>query len=64
MEGIERYRQEHGVGDRERAFGAEPKGHSERAAWERQQRRLAEQQRALGLGQGIQSRARGIEIGI
>jgi hypothetical protein len=68
VEGIERYRQEHGISDRERAFGAEPKGRSERASWNTQRRRLAEQQRQLGLARGARSRGlqRGasMEIGI
>ncbi len=66
VEAIERYRQEHGIGDSERAFGAEPKDGRERATWNAQRRRLAERQRQLGLGHGIESRSRsrGLEIGI
>ena len=51
VEGIERYRQEHRVTDRRSALGAEPRGGMERHDWEAQQRRVAETQRALGLGQ-------------
>ncbi len=51
VEAIERYRQEHRVTDRRSALGTEPKAGHERHDWDAQQRRLAESQRALGLGQ-------------
>ena len=45
---IERYRQEHGVVDRNRALGAEPKQRAERARREAELRRLRQVQRQLG----------------
>jgi conjugative relaxase-like TrwC/TraI family protein len=51
VEGIERYRQEHGVKDLGRAFGREAKRGAERARQVAARRRLNETQRVLGLGQ-------------
>lgn len=48
VEGIERYRQEHGITDRARAFGPDAKSGAERAVQEQARRRLMEAQRALG----------------
>ena len=45
---IEGYRQEHGVKDRDRAFGAKPREPAERAARDRAQRQLQRLQRDLG----------------
>ena len=50
--GIEGYRQEHGIKDRENALGKEPTDGFERASWTEQRSRLAEQQRTLQLQQG------------
>jgi hypothetical protein len=50
---IETYRQRHGVKDRERAFGSEPRRAAERAAREAQLRPLREVQRKLGREAGI-----------
>ena len=65
---IEGYRQEHGVKDRDRAFGAEPKDHAQRSELDLQRSRVAEQQRQLGIGQGADrsrsvQRAASLEIG-
>jgi len=49
--GIERYRQEHGVKDPNKAFGREAKRGAERARQQAATRRLQETQRVLGLGQ-------------
>ncbi len=48
VRGIESYRQEHGVTDKKRALGKEPKEIGRQAARERAQRRLREAQRGLG----------------
>ncbi len=45
---IERYRQENGISDRSRAFGAEPERSLERSRREAELRRLREVQRRLG----------------
>ncbi|MEX2556386.1 MAG: MobF family relaxase [Actinomycetota bacterium] len=49
---IEGYRQEHGVTDRESAFGKEPHDAIERSHWQEQRTRLADQQRVLQRQQG------------
>ncbi|HKI86367.1 MAG TPA: hypothetical protein VKA53_06455, partial [Thermoanaerobaculia bacterium] len=49
--GIEGYRQEHGIKDRDTALGKEPTDSFERASWTAQRSRLAEQQRTLQLQQ-------------
>ncbi len=63
---IERYRQEHGIQDPNRALGREAKRGAERARQEATWRRIRESQRALGLGQHA-ARARqfgrGLSIG-
>ena len=46
--GIEGYRKQHGIGDRDSALGSRPDRGSKRAQWEAQQRRLRESQRRLG----------------
>jgi AAA domain-containing protein len=61
--GIERYRQEHGIKDPNKAFGREAKRGAERARQEAAQRRLQEVQRALGLGQHA-ARARQLGKGL
>lgn len=48
VELIEGYRQEHGISDKDRALGAEPRDGFERAGHERQQNRLRETRRELG----------------
>ena len=50
---IEGYRQEHGVKDRDRAFGAKPREPAERAARDRAQRQLQRLQRDLGGGKQL-----------
>jgi hypothetical protein len=61
VEGIERYRQEHGVKDPHRAFGQEAERLEQQRAW----RRLSEIQRALGLEpQGARTRDLGRSAGI
>jgi hypothetical protein len=63
---IERYRQEHGVTDPNRAHGREAKRGAERARQEAARRRLQEAQRALGLGQHparARQLGRGLSIG-
>lgn len=64
--GIERYRQEHGIKDPNKAFGREAKRGAERARQQAATRRLQEIQRVLGLGQHA-ARARqlggGLSIG-
>ena len=47
-QGIEGYRKENGVRDRDNALGARPDRGPKRAQWEAQQRRLREGQRRLG----------------
>ena len=63
---IERYRQEHGIKDPNKALGREAKRGAERALQEATWRRIREAQRALGLGQHA-ARAhqlgRGLSIG-
>lgn len=49
--GIETYRQEHGVKDRDRAFGQEPRQAVERSRQEQARQQLLQTQRALGLRQ-------------
>ncbi len=53
VQGIERYRLEHGVRDTGSAFGREPQDALARATREAAQRRLAETQRRLGLEQQL-----------
>ncbi len=63
---IERYRQEHGVKDPNRALGREAKRGAERARQEATWRRIREAQRALGLGQHAaraRQLGRGLSIG-
>ena len=65
VEGIERYRQEHGVKDLGRPFGREAQGGAERARQVAARRRLNETQRVLGLGQhAARSRDLGRGMGI
>jgi conjugative relaxase-like TrwC/TraI family protein len=67
VQGVERYRLEHGVKDKGSAFGHEPQDAGARAAQKAAQRRLAEAQRRLGLEQQrvkIREQARGIERGL
>ncbi len=51
VRGIEGYRQQHGIEDRDNALGAEPKPGAERACWQRCQHELRPAQRVLGLDQ-------------
>jgi conjugative relaxase-like TrwC/TraI family protein len=63
---IERYRQEHGIKDPNRALGREAKRGAERARQQATRRRLQEAQRALGLGQHAaraRQLGRGLSIG-
>jgi hypothetical protein len=63
---IERYRQEHGIKDPNRALGQEAKRRVERARQEATWRRIREAQRALGLGQHAaraRQLGRGLSIG-
>jgi conjugative relaxase-like TrwC/TraI family protein len=63
---IERYRQEHGVTDPNKALGREAKRGAERARQEATWRRIREAQRALGLGQHAaraRQLGRGLSIG-
>jgi hypothetical protein len=63
---IERYRQEHGVKDPNKALGREAKRRAERARQEATWRRIREAQRALGLGQHAaraRQLGRGLSIG-
>ncbi len=60
-EGIERYRKENGVKDRDSALGRRPDGGREKVQWEHQQRRLRESQRRLGREQ---ARNREVERGL
>ena len=53
VQGVERYRLEHGVKDKGNAFGREPQDALARATREAAQRRLAETQRRLGLEQQL-----------
>lgn len=62
---IERYRQEHGVVDRNHALGVEPKQRAERARREAELRRLREVQRHLGREPGkVRTRERRRGLGI
>ena len=64
--GIERYRQEHGVTDTQKALGREPRSNSQSAAREAAQRRVLEAQRRLGLERQLarsRKMRRGIERG-
>lgn len=65
VQGIERYRLEHGVRDKGSAFGRESQDAVARATHEAARRRLAETQRRLGLEQQL-TRTRGIgrDLGI
>ena len=47
-QGIEGYRTENGIGDRDSALGPRPDRGAKRAQWEAQQRRLRDSQRRLG----------------
>jgi conjugative relaxase-like TrwC/TraI family protein len=60
---IERYREEHGITDPNRALGREAKRGAERARQEATWRRIREVQRALGLGQ-FAARARQLGRGL
>jgi hypothetical protein len=60
---IERYRQENGIKDPNKAFGREAKPGAERVRQQAAQRRLLETQRALGLGQHV-ARARQLGKGL
>jgi len=53
VQGVERYRLEHGVRDKGDAFGREPQDALARATREVAQRRLVETQRRLGLEQQL-----------
>jgi hypothetical protein len=67
VQGVERYRLEHGVKDKGSAFGREPQDAVARAAQKAAQRRLAEAQRRLGLEQQrvkTREQGRGIERGL
>jgi conjugative relaxase-like TrwC/TraI family protein len=67
VQGVERYRLEHGVKDKGSAFGHEPQDAGARAAQKAAQQRLAEAQRRLGLEQQrvkAREQARGIERGL
>ena len=71
VEGIERYRLEHGITDKDNALGREPERGAERSSWETQHSRLAEQQQGLQREQTrVASRdmehdlGHGIEMGI
>ncbi len=62
---IEGYRQEHGVKDRDRAFGGKPKELAERAARDRAQRQLQRLQQDLGGGKRLgRSRDSGRSLGM
>ncbi len=64
--GIERYRQEHGIKDPNKAFGREAKRGAERVRQQAATRQLQEIQRALGLGQHAaraRQLGRGLSIG-
>lgn len=64
VRGIEGYRQQHGIVDRDNALGPKPDSHTGRATREAQERRLQSSQRELGRGQGRErSVDRGIELG-
>lgn len=63
VDGVERYRQEHGIKDPHRAFGKEAKRGAERARQEAARRRLLEAQRALGSDQHA-ARARKLSRGL
>jgi hypothetical protein len=63
---IERYRQEHGIKDPNKALGQEAKRGAERAGQQAATRRLQEIQRVLGLGQHAaraRQLGRGLSIG-
>jgi AAA domain len=60
---IERYRQQHGITDPDRAFGREAARAAERARQQAALRRLQEMQRVLGLGQHA-ARARQLNRGL
>jgi conjugative relaxase-like TrwC/TraI family protein len=61
VRGIERYRQKHGVVDKDSPLGARPDSAAQRAAWEAQRRQLRQSQRSLERAQG---RERTAEIGV
>jgi hypothetical protein len=59
-QGIEGYRKENGIRDKDSALGARPDSGPKRAQWEAQQRRVRESQRRLGREQ---ARGREVELG-
>jgi conjugative relaxase-like TrwC/TraI family protein len=66
VKGIEGYRQENGITDKQSALGLQPKAEAERARWESAERRLRDSQRRLGLERQLaksRERARSIERG-
>ena len=62
VQGVERYRLEHGVKDTRNAFGRERQDAAARAAREAARRRVAETQRRLGREQQIAKTKRGPEV--
>jgi conjugative relaxase-like TrwC/TraI family protein len=63
LAGIERYRQEHGIGDRDSTLGPQPKDVIERRQQERARESIRRAQRDLGLEQ-TQTIERSVELGI
>lgn len=66
VKGIEGYRQENGIIDKQSALGLQPKTGAERARREAAERRLRESQRRLGLERQLaqaRERARSMERG-
>ncbi|HEX3239653.1 MAG TPA: MobF family relaxase [Solirubrobacterales bacterium] len=66
VRGIEGYRQQHGIRDRDNLLGAEPESHAGRAARQAQERRLRQSQRELGrkvTATRTQSLSKGMGIG-
>lgn len=61
---VERYRLEHGVTDRESAFGPEPPERGDRSVHKAARRSLTDHQRSLELQQRMEIRERGIEMDI
>jgi conjugative relaxase-like TrwC/TraI family protein len=63
---VERYRAQHGLGDRDTALGSRPEG-AQRATWDRQRRQLDAAQKALGRQRERslhQERSHRIDLGI
>jgi conjugative relaxase-like TrwC/TraI family protein len=60
-EGIEGYRKQHGIKDRDSALGRRPDRGPERAQWDAQQRQLRESQRRLGREQ---ARSKEVQRGV